>query len=581
MRRLQIALWTTLALAGGCERAERVKPATTGAPEAPATSRVDPLPVQQAKAYAETSTGIFVSLADFEDVPGGAKGYTQVGDFSIRPNTGGGQCRFVVNVTRTGVGAIEAELPPRSELVFSLPHVHNFTEYNLLSLAVYSRTLRDDLVVRLLTEEAAWRSHRTLLRPGWNNVLVDIQHLSKVKGFDATEVRSIRMGCADAAGLVRLNVDDVMLIDNTRTIRPTPPGVVLRKRGLDYTLSLPGRSEPIALAQGADGLWRLTALGAEVRLAGPGEALPEDGEHLALMGTRRVGQVELLEHNALRVRLSNTWYFPTRAGQWASLAVRRIRWEHTICRGGRWVRSGLLNNAGGQEIVSAELRLPGLGAWSGGGLSRRFVLADFAGAVGRWNVLVPPAGAAGKAMAQNYLRPGRLREGIVARDEFAPGDADHDRFDESQGCFSLAAKAGHCRFTVLPPAEGLWDPVFLVSGAWAGKVHVSSEGLTVQQTVRQKDGAVLFMLPGCLRHPTAVEVTGQPALLTGADRPGGYFRTGATFGAWPCVKNPRAARRPNRMPPLEGRVPKPFYSIKMGEWMADSSFSLAAPVVYR
>ena len=583
MNRLRTALLTALALAAGCEPSGRVEPARTDAPEAsdaPATLRVDPLPVQQAKAYPETATGIFISLADFEDVPGGAKGYTQVAHFSVRPDAPGGQRRFVVNITRTGVGGIEADLPPGSELVFALPHAHDFTEYKLLSVAVYSRALRDDLCVRLLTDGASWRSHRTLLRPGWNNVLVDIQHLSKVKGFDATSVRSIRLGCADAAGPVRLNVDDIMLVDNTRTIRPTPPGIVLRKSGLDYALSLPGRPEPIALAQDADGLWRLAALGAQVRLAGPGEVLPGNGEHLALMGPRRVGLVELLEHNGLRVRLANTWYFPTRAGQWASLAVRRIRWEHTIYRGGRMVTSGLLNNAGGQEIASAQLRLPCPGAWSGGGLSDRFSLADFAGAVGRWNVLVSPPGAAGKAMAQNYLRPGRLREGIVARDVFAPGDADHDRFDESQGCFFLGAKAGHCRFTVLPPAEGLWDPVFLVSGPWAGKVHVSSEGLAVEQTVRRMDGAVLFMLPGCLRRPTAMEVTGRPALVAGANRPGGYFRAGATFPASPCVRSPRTAMNASRISGLEGGVPKPFYSIKMGEWMADTPFGLAARAIH-
>lgn len=234
-------------------------------------------------------------------------------------------------------------------------------------------------------------------------------------------MESIRLGFADAAGPVGFNLDDIMLIDNARTIRPTPPGVVLRKSGLGYALTLPGLAGEIRLAQGADGLWRLEGHEAEVRLAGAGEGLAAEGEHLELMGTRRVGQVEVIEHNSIRLRLANTWYFPTRAGQWASLAVRRIRWEHTFHADGRWVTAGMLNNAGGREISSAGVFLARLAAWLGGGVSDRHILPDFAGAVGRWHYLTAPAGPAGATMAENYLRPrapdssdrctGRLRAG--------------------------------------------------------------------------------------------------------------------------------------------------------------------------
>jgi len=69
--------------------------------------------VQQARAYPETATGVFVSLADFEDVPGGEKGHTQVRHFAVRPGGTSGGRKFVVNVTRTGVGALEVALPGR------------------------------------------------------------------------------------------------------------------------------------------------------------------------------------------------------------------------------------------------------------------------------------------------------------------------------------------------------------------------------------------------------------------------------------------------------------------------------------
>jgi hypothetical protein len=324
------------------------------------------------------------------------------------------------------------------------------------------------------------------------------------------------VGFADAAGPVWFNLDDVMLIDNERAIRPVPPGVVFRRSGLSYLLTLPAHTGQITVRQGADGLWRLGDLQASVRLAGPGQPLPASGEHLELMGDRRVGQVEVLEHNAIRVRLANTWYFPKRAGEWASLAVRQVRWEHTFYGDGRWVTEGTLNNAGGQEISSAGVFLPQEAAWAGGGLADSFLLRDFAGEVGRFRYLLAPSGPAGKTIAANYLRPGQVNGTIAAKDVFAPGDADRDGFDESQGCYCLGAKAGHCRFTVAPPAEGLCDPIFLVLGRWAGPVHVGSEGLAIQRVVQRADGAVLFVLPGLVTRPTAVEVTGQPALLAGS-----------------------------------------------------------------
>ena len=65
--------------------------------------------------------------------------------------------------------------------------------------------------------------------------------------------------------------------------------------------TLPGRPDSIAITQGADGLWRMGAIQAEVRLSGAGKAKADSGEHLELMGLRRVGQVEVLEH---KLRLS-------------------------------------------------------------------------------------------------------------------------------------------------------------------------------------------------------------------------------------------------------------------------------------
>jgi len=475
----------------------------------PAGPRPELLAVQQAKVYPETSTGMFISLVDFEDTPGGRKGYEQVELFSIEGEQAGGELSFVVNITRTGAGAMEVHLPAGAELALDVGDFHDFSGYCLVSMALFSDTLRDDLTVTLNTHGASWTSHRTLVKPGWNTVLIDIQRLESQPGFDITGVERISLGFADAAGPVRFNLDDVMLVDNRRRIKPVPKGVSLSKQGLDYEVRLPGRPQPVGLAQCDDGLWRLSDLAPTFQAAGPGQTLPAAGERLGLMGRRKVGQVELLEHNAVRVRLANTWYFPKRSGEWLSLAVRRIRWNYTIYTDGRWVTHVELNNAGGSRISSVRMWLTEEVAWSAGVVAADLVIRDFLGPVGRWSFLLAPKTLRTETLYRNYVRPGRVRPTIAAEDVYAPGDIDRDRFDESQGCYSLAAVRGHCRFTVVPPEGGLLDPAFMVTGLSEGPVCVNAQGLAVRNVVKLPDGAALFIIPGWIRQPTAVEVTGK------------------------------------------------------------------------
>jgi len=495
----------TLAALGGCLPSRPAPLLQTG-------PQVDPLPVQQARAYPETVTGMFLPLVDFEDAPDGRRGDQQVENFTILP-AGVGSRKFVVNVTRTGAGALEVALPPQAELAFAIPDVHDFTGYSLLSLALYSEALRDDLVVTLISGGGVWTSCRTLVSPGWNTVLFDIQRLEKIEGFDVADVREIRLTFADSAGPVTFNLDDVMIVDNRRSLEPVPPGVELKKTGLDYSLALGGYDLPIPLAVSGDGLWRLGPYQPVVQVAAPGEALPAEGEHLELMGERKIGAVDVLELNPVRIRLASTWYFPTRVGEWASLAVRQIRWEYTFYADGRWVTYVQLNNSGGREIGALRLRFPRPAAWAGGEVSPELLVRNLVGPVGRWSCLIAPARLQRQTLETNYIRPGRIRAAIAVEGFFAPGDSDRDGFDESQGCYALAARGGHCRFTILPPVGGLVDPFFRVAGRWEGPVSVNSEGLAVRNVVRLDDGSALFMVPGFIDRPTAVEVTGKVPLL--------------------------------------------------------------------
>jgi len=478
----------------------------------PAGPTAEPLPVQQARAYPETVTGNFVSLCDFEDSSTGARGHDQVRWFARSGLRSRGYHAFVVNVTRTGVGAMEVMLPPGVSLVLTLPHVHDFSSYTLLSMALHSRTIRDDLRVTLRTRTAAWTSHPTILHRGWNNVLIDIQSLRRLARFDPKGVRTIEIHFTDAERPVTFNLDDVMLIHNHRRIEPAPAGITLTKFGLDYALGLPGREKPLLIRQSTDGLWRLGNDQAIIALAGKG--LPADGwEDLEIMGTRRVGRVHVLEHNAARLRIVNIWYFPTRAGEWASLGIRQVRWDYTFFADGRAVTSVEVNNAGGEQIRSVRIALPAPAAWSEGGIGRELLVRAFAGPVARWSYLTAAAGARRKDYLEAFRIPGRIRS-TLGRRAFAAGDLDRDGFDESQGCFyARATEAGHCRFTVLPlPNIPLVRPVFRVAGPWkpAGTVRASALGLPIRNVVRTDAHHVLFVLPETVTYPVHIEVTGTP-----------------------------------------------------------------------
>jgi hypothetical protein len=506
------AFLLALCAASGCERflGSPAPPAQT-AQAASASPRAVPLPLQQVRAYPELASGAFLTLADFEDAPGLQTGRSQVDGFRLLPVDDPNGRRYVVHVTRTGVGAMEVLLPPQSALVFADLPIRDFSPYTLLSMAVHSQTVRDDLQVVLGSQKGSRVWPCMLLKPGWNTVLVDIQHLAEDAGFDAAAVKTIGLALADASGPERLYLDDILLVENSRLIQPSPEGLRLSRVGTDYRLELRGRRQAIVLSQSAEGLWRLGADQPLIRLAAPGKEADGNVEDLSLMGERRRGEVELLEHNEVRVRLASTWYFPARGGEWASLGIRRIRWEYTFYGDGRWVVYVEVNNASGEAIGAGRLLLPGDAAWPGQERPSRDKLLKDLGTAGRWCCMVAPEGEDRQAARAAYSSPPALQVTLAGAGPPAEGDADHDGFDESQGCYHLRAKAGLCRFTVPARTPPLAGAVFRVRGPWKGPVHVSSDGAAIRNVVILEDSSAVFQLPGRVERPTAVEVVGEAA----------------------------------------------------------------------
>ncbi len=505
----------------------------------------------QKAVYPELHDGKCLFLVEFE--PDGTWTVDQqVACFSLEgagPNDKPGprsQRKLTHLLQRTGYGALTVTLDPQTALVYHFPREDSASkegdekkspeagsssvfagtdrQYTLLSMAILSGAMRDDLRVTLISGKGKWTSGPTLLRKGWNQVLIDIQRLDQLPDFDAKDVRAIRLSFIKAADVVTFTLDDIVLIDNYARVAPVPAGVIMLRNGLDFAIKLPVDEQTAGIRQGEDGLWRLGLDQPIVQLFpageddyfGEGEAdqnnnhkgLP--GEHLEPLGPNRVGQIKVEEHNPVRIRISNSWLFPSRAGQWAMVGIRHLKWIYTVYPDGRWITDIQLNNAGGKPVSQVSISLPDKpAAWAGpkGGISQSLAVNDFIGPSGQWSYMQASDGPDKDLLIQNYLKPVRI-ETILAGDGFSPGDLDHDGFDESQGCYYLEAVNGHCRFKILPPPEGVLNPVFRVAGPWQGEPSVNLEGLAVQNVSSLPDGCAVFMLDGKLTKPVFVEVFG-------------------------------------------------------------------------
>ncbi len=471
----------------------------------------DPLPVQHLRAYPEAATGVFLSLADFENAPGAPSGARQIEHFSVLGASGAHpKPRFVLNITRTGAGALAVTLPPGARLRYDVPHVHDWSKYNLLSIALHTEAVRDDLQVTLISQAGSYRSPRRLLGGQWSTVLVDLQGLAERADFDMQDIRAVELSLANPGGSVRLGLDDILLIDNRRRLEPTPPGLTLRRRGLDWLVDWQKWDRLLVLHESPDGLYRFKRTQAGLQVLGPDDRPdPAGQENLALLGSDRIGRVRLLETNALRVRLAVDWFFPSRLGQWSSLGVRQVNWQYTFYADGRWVTHLRINNAGGAALSRLLVETPFAAMFPAAETATdHHEIAGLAGPVASssWQMLSPrtPESAA-PALRRGYATPGRVRLELGDGDFYAPGDADRDRFDESAGCWDLAAGNGHCRFRLLPPRHGLQGPVFRIRSV-DRPVSVNLEGLAVRDVVELDGGDILFQLPGRIDQPCWVEI---------------------------------------------------------------------------
>jgi len=90
----------------------------------------------------------------------------------------------------------------------------------------------------------------------------------------------------------------------------------------------------------------------------------------------------------------------------------------------------------------------------------------------------------------------------------APGDLNHDGYNETEGCYELATANDVLRFTFDPGSNLRFDPVFRVHGLANRESWVYGRGRVISTRGRDGAGNLLFRLAEVVSAPTPIEVHG-------------------------------------------------------------------------
>jgi hypothetical protein len=112
----------------------------------------------------------------------------------------------------------------------------------------------------------------------------------------------------------------------------------------------------------------------------------------------------------------------------------------------------------------------------------------------------------GDSFAADYQQPATVAplQGHVITD--APGDLNHDGFNESEGLYELAPKEGLLRFKLLPGSSLRHNPIFRVHGTARADCWVYADGRIIRRQGRDQSGNLLFTLSGVVTTPLTIEV---------------------------------------------------------------------------
>lgn len=113
-------------------------------------------------------------------------------------------------------------------------------------------------------------------------------------------------------------------------------------------------------------------------------------------------------------------------------------------------------------------------------------------------------------IVRDYKRPVRITPtgGRLKLD--APGDLNHDGYNESEGCYETELVRGRLRFTYDPGTHGRDHPTFRVHATDKLRCRIYVNGRILKTTGRDAAGNLMFVIPRTVRRPLAIEVHAGP-----------------------------------------------------------------------
>ena len=110
-----------------------------------------------------------------------------------------------------------------------------------------------------------------------------------------------------------------------------------------------------------------------------------------------------------------------------------------------------------------------------------------------------------RTFAADYQHPAALAVSTGGLVTDAPGDLNHDGYNECEGCYELAADAGVARFTFDPGGWLRHQPTFRVHKTAGRRCWVYADGQIVKTLGRDRQGELCFVIPGVVSAPRTIE----------------------------------------------------------------------------
>lgn len=530
----------------------------------------------QRQSYPDAAGNRFVALADFEqDAPLTAFSVSESEseEASVPARRDRSRYRHETGRASMRVDAPNVAHPLVLDLGTLAPSARDWSDYTLLLFSADVASPGPDarLTVHVLSEDdrgPGWERTFVLHRP-WQTVRVDLAEVGNA--VDLKNVSAIRWWLEPPNDALRLNLDDLLLIDDTRWIvgpSTTDGHLSVSVRGGRLHVASRDRFEltfadgvlervsailptSIAAPQGL-GPWLLPA---DANRLGDTDFVVacDDPEIFASWGRAVRSSQRLVEHSTARVVVDGEWEFISsdtdRRGP-------RLIWRYTVypngnvfCRlladpadnwpasasgvgltyNGRipWTveslprevaRAAILRRTESETVLWATepaTTRPRLYDWISADRNAGclFYVQEPLDALDSVHYLrIGPSGPSGDhAMVQSWLDPLSITcsSGRVRGDQ--PGDRNHDGFNESEGCYELEM-TDHVLRAELGPIAPAYDHVVLrIHGARPNeRVTAALSGRLLGTDARDANGNLLLTLPETLRSPKVLEVFRNP-----------------------------------------------------------------------